>query len=187
MQALFHERNMGRGGAVRDGFLAAQGDMVGYLDVDLEIPASVILPCLLALRQGHDVAVGKRIYKFRWRSFDRYVMSKGYAWLVRRVLGLHGLTDTESGCKFFRRDKVLPLLKWCQEIGWFWDTEIMALSYMAGLKIVEIPCLFLRRFDRASTLKPLRDSIDYFVRLLRFRAKITQVRASLVRLDEYDR
>ena len=188
MQALFHERNIGRGGAVRDGFLAAQGDMVGYLDVDLEIPASVILPCLLALRQGHDVAVGKRIYKFfLGRSFDRYVMTRGYAWLVQRVLRLHGLTDTESGCKFFRRDKVLPLLKRCQENGWFWDTEIMSLSYMAGLKIVEIPCLYLRRFDRPSTVRLLRDSIDCFVRLLRFRARIAEVRASLACLDEYDR
>lgn len=184
IQALFHKTNIGRGGAVRDGFLAAQGDMVGYLDVDLEIPASVILPCLLAWRQGHDVAVGKRIYKFRWRSFDRYVMSRSYAWLVQRVLRLHGLTDTESGCKFFRRDKVLPLLKRCQENGWFWDTEIMTLAWLAGLSIVEIPCLYLRRFDKASSVRPLRDSIEYFAKLLRFRARVAKLRTGGAHLDE---
>lgn len=184
IRAIFHEKNIGRGGAVRDGFLAAQGDMVGYLDVDLEIPASVILPCLLALRQGHDVAVGKRIYKFRWRSIDRSVMSRGYAWLVQRALRLHGLTDTESGCKFFRRNKVLPLLKQCQDNGWFWDTEIMTLAWLAGLSIVEIPCLYFRRFDRASSVRPLRDSIEYFAKLLRFRARVAKLRTGGAHLDE---
>jgi hypothetical protein len=34
---------------------------------------------------------------------------------------------------------------------------------------VEIPCLFLRRFDKTSTVHPLRDTVDYFRKLWRFR------------------
>lgn len=184
IRAIFHEKNIGRGGTVCDGFQLARGEVVGYLDVDLEIRAHYIPACVLAIRQGHDVAVGKRIYKFRWRSIDRYVMSKGYAWLVKRVLGLRGVTDTESGCKFFRREKVLPLLKRCRDTGWFWDTEIMTLAWLAGLSIVEIPCLYLRRFDKASSVRPVRDSIEYFAKLLRFRARIARLRTGGACLDE---
>lgn len=169
IRTIFHQQNTGRGGAVRDGFLAARGEIVGYLDVDLEVPAHYLVSCVMAIQQGCDVAVGKRVYTFAWRSLDRYFMSKGYAWLVRRALRLHGLTDTEAGYKFFRRDKVLPLLAQCQETGWFWDTEIMALAHQAGLSINEIPCLLVRRFDKVSSVRPLRDSADYFMKLVRFR------------------
>ena len=161
---------------MRDGFLVATGDVIGYLDVDLEIPAYFIVACLLAICKGHDVVIGKRIYKFKWCSLDRYLVSKGYAYLVRKVLRLHCLTDTESGCKFFQREKVIPLLSRCRETGWFWDTEITALCHMAGLNIIEIPCLFLRRSEKASSVRLIRDSMDYFVKLFQFRTRIAELR-----------
>ncbi len=182
MHGIFHETNLGRGGAVRDGFLAARGEIVGYLDADLEIPAPTILACLLAIRRGCDVAIGKRIYRFRLRSANRYLMSRGYAWLVRRLLRLDGLTDTESGCKFFRRDRILPLLGHVRDTRWFWDTEIMAVCYAAGLEMVEVPCLFLRRFDRPSSVRGLRDSVEYLVKLLRLAARRSELKV-LARAD----
>lgn len=174
MRALFHDRNIGRGGAVRDGFLAAQGEIVGYLDVDLEIQASAIIACVLALRRGYDVAVAKRLYAFTWRSVDRHLLSKGYAWLVRRILGIRELTDTESGCKFFRRDTLGPVLQQCEHVGWFWDTEIMVRCHAAGLRMTEVPLLYLRRFDKPSSVRPWKDTMDYVVQLLRFRTKMAQ-------------
>jgi hypothetical protein len=177
VQHLTHARNTGRGRAVCDGIRAARGDIVGYLDVDLEIAAHHILPCVLAIQRGADVAVGKRIYKFRWRSLDRYLMSKGYAWLVRASLPLDGITDTESGCKFFRRNRVLPLVEQSREPGWFWDTEIMVLALRAGLRIAEVPCLFLRRFDWRSSVRPVRDTFHYLVTLSRFRRRVARMGA----------
>ena len=54
--------------------------------------------------------------------------------------------------------------------AWFWDTKIVARSQAAGLTIVLIPCLFLRRFDKESTLDAIPDTIQYFRSLMRFRA-----------------
>ena len=178
IQVLLHDKNMGRGGSVRDGFMAAKGERVGYIDVDLEIAPHYLFPCLLALDRGYDGVVGKRIYKFKWRSLDRYVMSKGYSWLVWRLLQLSGLTDTESGFKLFKRSKILPLISKCQEEGWFWDTEIMALALQDGLKIQEIPCLFIRRFDKVSSVKPFRDVIDYFCKLIKFKRRWKPLQSS---------
>ncbi len=176
IRALFHERNVGRGGAVRDGMLMSRGEVVGFIDVDLEVHARYIIPCLLAIRQGADIASAKRIYKFQWRSLDRYLMSKGYAWMVKRLLRLPGITDTEAGFKFFQRAKLLPVLEHSQETGWFWDTEIVALAQVAGLVVVEVPCLYIRRFDKASSVRPLHDSLEYLVKLWRFRARLRELR-----------
>ncbi len=176
IRALFHERNVGRGGAVRDGMLMSRGEIVGFIDVDLEVHARYIIPCLLAIRQGADIAIAKRIYKFQWRSLDRYLLSKGYAWMVKRLLRLPGITDTEAGFKFFQRAKLLPVLEHSQETGWFWDTEIVALAQVAGLVVVEVPCLYIRRFDKASSVRPLHDSLEYLVKLWRFRARLRKLR-----------
>ena len=55
---------------------------------------------------------------------------------------------------------------------WFWDTEFMIRSERKGLRIVEIPGAYVRREDKTSTVSGLRDSIDYFGRLMRFRAAL---------------
>src|SRR6266511_2615017 len=78
LRKIEHVHNVGRGGAVSDGIHAARGRFVGFIDVDLEVRARYILPCLLALEQGYDVATALRIYKLRVGSLHRYVMTHGY-------------------------------------------------------------------------------------------------------------
>jgi glycosyltransferase involved in cell wall biosynthesis len=171
MRRIFHEHNTGRGGAVSDGFRAAAATIVGYIDIDLEVHARYIPACVRAIHEGADIATAWRIYKFYLRSLDRYMMSRGYHWLERKLLGT-GLHDTATGYKFFRRDRLLPLLDEIADQGWFWDTEVMVRGHLKGYQIAEIPALFLRRFDKRSTVHGLRDSLVYFQRLLRFKRTI---------------
>lgn len=91
--------------------------------------------------------------------------------MVGKLLGVD-LHDTETGYKFFKRERILPVLDDIQDQRWFWDKEVMARSFYRGYRIVEIPCLFLRRFDRASTVSPLADTVDYFRKLWRFRKTV---------------
>ena len=174
---LFHAHNTGRGRTVADGFRLAHGEVVGYLDIDLEVHARYIPSMVLALRQGADVATAHRIYKVQPRLFNRYILSTGYSWLMRHLLSIH-LKDTETGFKFFRRDKALPLLDEVRDERWFWDTEIMVRSLLHGYRVTEIPCLFIRRYDKQSTVNVITDSIDYFRKLWRFRDELTRLRAA---------
>jgi glycosyltransferase involved in cell wall biosynthesis len=178
MSRIFHTANTGRGGAVTDGFRIAKGKVAGYIDIDLEVDARYIPSCMLAIQDGADVATALRVYRFYWRGVVRWVLSRGYTVLRQRLLGLP-LADTETGFKFFRRDKLLPLLDEIEDKGWFWDTEIMTRSYLRGYRIVEIPCLFQRRFDKRSTVNPWRDSIEYVGKLFRFRATVVRLRAGM--------
>jgi glycosyltransferase involved in cell wall biosynthesis len=175
LRVLKHPVNIGRGGTVTDGLRVAQGRFAGFLDIDLEVHARYLLPCLLALERGADVATALRNYRFQWRSLDRYLMSRGYLWLMQKMIDVP-LADTETGFKLFRRDRILPVLDRCEDRGWFWDTEVMVRAYHAGLRIEEIPALFVRRFDKASTVRPIHDSLDYLAKLWRFRAVATRLR-----------
>ena len=173
LRAIFHERNQGRGASVSDGLRAARGEVMGYLDVDLEIHSRYIPSLVRAIRNGADVATVRRIYAFQVRSLDRYVLSRGYSWLVRRLLGT-SLLDTETGYKFFRRATTSELLAAVESQGWFWDTEVMLRAERRGLRIVEIPGAYVRRYDKTSSVRSLRDSVGYFRQLLAFRRRLAR-------------
>jgi glycosyltransferase AglD len=167
LRKIEHVHNTGRGSAVSDGIRAARGGFVGFIDLDLEVRPTYILPCLLALKQGDDVATAFRIYKIRPGSLHRQIMSRGYNVLVRWQTSVP-LMDTETGFKFFRRDRILPILDRVQDQGWFWDTEIMVRAYLAGLRIVEIPALYERCTDKTSSVRLWHDSWRQFARLRQF-------------------
>ncbi len=175
IQVLLHDQNKGRGATVTDGFRVARGAIAGYLDIDLEVHCRYIPSLVRAIEKGADVATLRRIYAFQLGSLDRYVMSRGYSFLVRRLLDVD-FKDTETGFKFFRREKVTALLDQIEDAGWFWDTEFMVRAARAGLEIVEIPGAYIRRGDKTSTVSGLRDSIRYFGKLLSFRHALRRAR-----------
>lgn len=171
-RAVYHDVNQGRGKTVRDGIALAQGNVVGFIDIDLEV-SPVYIPSFVRMIMGGeaDVVTGLRIYREGIMSLHRSILSRGYSWLVRSVLGIP-LQDTETGYKFFNRKKILPILKKTKNNGWFWDTEIMTYAYYEGLTIREEPVLFIRRFDKKSSVRLVRDTINYFRSLLIFRRKL---------------
>lgn len=175
VRAEFHDRNHGRGATVTEGMRAGRGAIVGFLDVDLEVHARYIPSCVRAIELGADVATAHRTYKFRWHSLDRYLLSRGYIQLVRSMLGV-AINDTETGFKFFRKERILPVFLETVDRHWFWDTEVMVRAALRGLRIDEIPVLFVRRADKQSTVRPLSDSIEYFRRLWEFRRTVAALR-----------
>ncbi len=180
LRKIEHVQNVGRGGALSDGIRAAHGRLVGFIDIDLEVKAGHILPCLVALEQGYDVATALRIHTLHLGWLHRYVMSRGYRALLRWRLGLP-LNDTETGCKFFRRDRILPVLDTVQDQGWFWDTEIMVRAYLAGLRIIEIPALYQRRADKPSSVRIFRNSLLHLHKLRRFGSVVAKLKNKVQR------
>jgi len=170
LRAFYHRRNKGRGRTVTEGFLKARGKVVGFIDVDLEIPADYLPRFVNAVFAGNDVATAFRIYDFNLRSLPRWLASKGYRWL-RKLLLEDDFQDTESGYKFFNHRKILKVLKKCHHSGWFWDTEVMIRSAEAGLKVKEIPVVFIKNPAKESTVRLLPDSWNYLVNLWRFRKR----------------
>lgn len=170
LRRIFHEENRGRGAAVSTGVRAARGDVVGFIDVDLEVHPRYMLSCVASIHAGADVAVGLRVYKFQPSATARFLLSKGYVTLVRGLLD-YPHRDTETGYKFFRRDRAAELLAEVESPGWFFDTEVMVRAHRKGWRIEEIPCLFVRRPDKKSTVRPLWDSLRAFRCLVDFRRR----------------
>jgi len=174
IRIINHERNTGRGRAVTDGLAEARGRYAGFLDIDLEVGAHYIAPIYRMLTEGAEVVCAHRVYKNRLGLLHRAVLSHGYAVLVRCLLGVD-LPDTEAGYKFFRLDAVRPVINACTDPGWFWDTEVMVRSRLAGLVVKFQPVLFLRNPDKASTVRLFADTVEQFKRLWKFRHEIKRL------------
>jgi SAM-dependent methyltransferase len=132
------------------------------------------IPGLVAEIEHHgaDVATGRRHYLLRQTGgLHRAAASWGYRRLANFLLSLD-LEDSETGCKFFRRDTAGPIVLASANDGWFWDTEVMARARLAGLRIKEMPVQFVRRADKSSTVRFWRDSWRYLRALHDFRGVV---------------
>lgn len=170
---IFHETNRGRGAAFKAGFRDSRGRVTGFVDIDLEVGAHYIVPLVnQILKHGYDVAIGHRHYRLQQTgALFRHVLSLGYRALCGALLGT-GFGDTESGCKFFSRSSAGTVVLASNSDNWFWDTEVMSRAALAGLKIFELPVLFLRRWDKQSTVRAVPDSLRYLRELWAFRSKV---------------
>lgn len=175
MTLLCHKKNMGRGRTVADGIRKAKGKVVGFNDIDLSTSARYI-PCLvLEIEEGADIATAWRTYKIELRYlpriFLRLILHKGYQFLVK-ILFRTNLKDTETGCKFFNRERILPILDEVKNEHWFWDTEIMVRPFLKGYKIVEVPTLYIRRPEHGTTVRVFKDTINYLINLWKFKREL---------------
>jgi dolichyl-phosphate beta-glucosyltransferase len=170
LRVIFHQKNMGRGKSVSDGIIESRFSICGFMDVDCEVSPSYIPLFVDEIKKGSDLVIGTRYYEKGFASFSRVAASKVYAFIVKMILDI-GVSDTEAGYKFFNKKNILTVLKSVKDPGWFWDTEICARSSWGGLRLSEVPVLFVRRHEKKSTVNLLSDSIDYFFKLVRFRSQ----------------
>lgn len=173
-RAIFHRENQGRGQTVADGILSANGQIAGYIDADLEVSPVYIPEMVRLLITGKaDMIIGKRIYRTSFASIPREILSVGYRRLVNGLLDTKGY-DTETGYKFFNRKKILPVIKQTVSPHWFWDTEIIVRANRKGLKVTELPVLYIRRFDKKSSVRIVPDTVDYLINLWKFRGMMAK-------------
>jgi glycosyltransferase involved in cell wall biosynthesis len=139
VKLVTYRNNVGKGYAVKTGFLNASGDAVVFVDSDLDVDIDHIGRYVEALNQG-DIVVG-----CKWHPesivdvpLARRVLSCGFNALVRLLTGMR-LHDTQTGLKAIRRralEKVFPCLSVKR---YAFDVEMLAVAELMGLKIVEMP------------------------------------------------
>lgn len=172
--AIFHEKNRGRGAAAATGIKASHGRVVGFNDLDFSTDPIYIIKLYDEIINGADIATAARVYKLNCGSINvlhRYALHKGYKALIKLIFRTP-LIDTETGCKFFNRQSILKYIDEIKDNRWFWDTEVMLRGYYRGMKISEVPSLFIRQHSTGSTVKVFRDVMRYLVSVFKFYKEI---------------
>jgi glycosyltransferase involved in cell wall biosynthesis len=177
VKPVFHTHNRGRGAAVMTGVDAAKGSVLGFFDIDLEVAPEYMLPCVSEVRDGGNLVVGARHYAAA-KTPLRTILSRSYRSLAYAVLGIPTSVDSESGYKFFDRDSIRKLAPTFEHTGWFWDTEIVYRYLKAGYDVRTVPCEFVRDPTKRSTVRIVRDSVDYARALRAFARKHGRLKLS---------
>jgi len=121
----------GKGWAIRNGIRDSKGDLVCFLDGDLDIHPKEIFKLLDEI-QYCDIVIGNRVYN---APLSRKILNVGYKMLIRLLFGWSMSIDTQSGIKLFRWGK----LPFWHTNSFAFDVEILAKARQAGFNIREIP------------------------------------------------
>jgi len=153
-----HPTNRGYGAALKTGFNAARGDLLGFLDADGTYPPESFPDLCREVLAGADLVVGSR------RSGAESEMP-----LVRRVgnliwsnlvtlLGNHRVVDPASGMRVFRREALERLYPLPDGLNF---TPVMSTRAIhEGLRLVEAPIPYKERVGR-SKLNVVHDGMRF--------------------------
>ncbi|MGB4547857.1 MAG: glycosyltransferase family 2 protein [Syntrophales bacterium] len=138
-RVIYHEKNMGKGAALRSGFAAATGDVVIVQDADLEYDPQDY-PALLEpfLAGKADVVFGSRFMggrPHRVHFFWHYAGNRFLTLLSNMFTNLN-LTDMETGYKAFRREVIRSIT--LEEDRFGIEPELTAKVARMGLRIYEV-------------------------------------------------
>jgi len=132
LRVIMHAKNEGYGMALRDGFKAAQFELVFFTDSDRQF-AIESLSEMLPLIEMVDIVIG---YRFdRKDHFIRKFLSCGYNTLINLLFDLN-VKDIDCAFKLFRRE-VFDKIK-IESSHFFVNTEILAKAKFYGFNIAEI-------------------------------------------------
>jgi dolichyl-phosphate beta-glucosyltransferase len=159
----------GKGRAVREAVRLARGRLIGYMDADGKTPVEELEKLLPWLAQDWDVVVGSRALPgSRLESRRRPHRTLGslvFRALVRGVLGLRDVRDTQCGFKLFRAEAARDLFARQHVDGYLFDLELLLLARASGYRIREVAIRW--RDDRDSRFDALAGSAGILRDLLR--------------------
>jgi glycosyltransferase involved in cell wall biosynthesis len=162
VHVIHHEKNMGYGATLKDGFTSAKLDYVFYTDGDNQFDLNE-LKRFVALVPYADMIVGYR--KKKQYSLYRKFTSLSYNYLLKLIFGLD-YWDIDCAFKLFRRDLFDKIT--INSVDAFIDAEIMLKAKLLGYTSIEMGVTHLPRVDGVSTgarpsviLRTIKEVFEY--------------------------
>lgn len=168
IQVIFHERNKGKGSAVRTGIENITGDVMIIQDADLEYYPEDYLKLLDVIKQGAEVVYGSRVkhknfaHVYNLNLFALHLLS-----IMSNVLYGTKITDEPTCYKMFKTDVLKRINLKCT--GFEFCPEVTAKVAKLGITIKEIPIRYSPRNIKEGKKINWKDGVEAIWTLIRYR------------------
>ena len=164
-----HDRNRGKGAALRTGFSKVETDLVLVQDADLEYDPRDVPALLVPIDENKaDVVYGSRFLGASRRpTMFWHMVANKLLTLMTNVLYNTILTDMETGYKLFRREVIQSFTIRSNRFNF--EPEITAKLLKKKVRIFEVPITFNPREYSEGKKIGLKDAFAAVWALLKFR------------------
>ena len=167
-RVLNRKENRGKGYSVREGLLAAQGQIRLFTDMDGATPIHMLDRFIPKFQEGADIVIGSRdlkgsqikVHQPKWKEWAGDFGNL----LIQAGTGLYGMKDTQCGFKAFTAKAVEDIIPRATVERWGLDFELLMIGKKLGYKIVEVPVEWI---DKGESLVGISGYIDTFRDLAR--------------------
>lgn len=169
LKIISYHKNMGKGFALKKGFLNASGEYQLFMDIDLATPIEEFekfKPCLgendiiIATRKHEDAELLRR------QSPLRENLGKGYTLLSQIILRVP-ISDFTCGFKCFSKKAARSIFIRQKIKRWGFDPEVLFIAKNLGFAIKEVPIRW--KNDPRTKVKFPNDLINSFLDLAKIR------------------
>jgi dolichol-phosphate hexosyltransferase len=170
VQVLHHDRNRGKGAALRTGLTHARGEYCTVMDADLEYDPSNFSSLVKPLLAGEaDAVFGVRGFQAHSAYSFWYVVGNKAVTLAANVLYNAWLSDLMT-CQKVLKTSVFQNLR-LRQSGFAIEAEITARLLRSGARIYEVPITYrARRREEGKKLTPI-DGLRVIATLARCRIR----------------
>lgn len=177
VKVLAYPTNVGKGYALGYGVRHSSGDLITFIDADMELDPRDIKPFVDIMKTGdYDMVIGSKRHPESQVNYPwfRRLQSIAYQLLVRLLFNLK-VSDTQTGHKLFAREVLANVVPTLAVKRFAFDLELLAVAQHFGYdRIVEAPIRLDYRFQ--STVRPWTAfnilwetaAIFYRLRILRY-------------------
>ncbi len=169
VRVILHEKNQGKGAAVRTAIQAATGEVLLIQDADLEYDPREYPNLLKPLEEGlADVVYGSRFLGAARRPilFWNMVANKILTFITN-ILYNNILTDMETGYKVFRREVVQDMKIHAKRFDF--EPEFTAKLLKRKVRIYEVPIVFNPRDYSEGKKIGVWDGVEALWTLIKYR------------------
>ncbi len=169
IKIFFHQKNQGKGAAIRTGLRHATGDIILIQDADLEYDPKDYQKLIAPILEGKaDVVYGSRLLgqKSRYSKFAYYAAGRSLTALTNILYGT-GITDEPCGYKVFKADIIKTISLKCNRFDFC--PEITAKIAKRRIKIFEVPTSYNPRSRKEGKKIKFRDWLEAVYTLIKYR------------------